>query len=71
MTFLHERATYLRLFNKGRGGLVDRAADSGPCDPNSIPLGEKRKINEKEAGAGPYKKTVQLHYQAKIRRKII
>ena len=24
------------------GGLVDRAADSGPCDPSSIPLGEKK-----------------------------
>ena len=37
------------------GGLVDRAADLGPCGPSSIPLGEKkRKINEKEAGLGPY-----------------
>ena len=24
------------------GGLVDRVADSGPYDPSSIPLGEKK-----------------------------
>ena len=28
---------------RGRGsGLVDRAADSGPCNPSLIPLGEKK-----------------------------
>ena len=32
----------------GRGGsLVDRAADSGPCDPSLIPLGDKRKKTKK------------------------
>ena len=38
--------------------VVDRAADSGPCDPSSIPLGEKKekKRKEKEAGVGPYLK---------------
>ena len=30
-------------FNWGRGGgLVDRAADSGPLDPSLIPLGEEK-----------------------------
>ena len=24
------------------GGLVDKAADSGPCNPSLIPLGEKK-----------------------------
>ena len=41
----------------GRGGvLVDRAADSGPYDPSSIPLGGKRKINKKEPRVDPYLK---------------
>ena len=31
---------------------MDRAADSGPCDPSSIPLGEKRENKQKEAGVG-------------------
>ena len=40
--------------NWGRGcGLVDRAADSGPSDPSSIPLGEKKENKRKEAGVGP------------------
>ena len=43
--------------HRGRGcGLVDRAADSGPCDPSSIPLGEKKENKRKEAGVGPFKK---------------
>ena len=29
------------------GGLADRAADSGPCDPSLIPLGDKRKKTKK------------------------
>ena len=37
---------------------MDRTAVLGPCDPSSIPLMIKRKINEKEAGVGPYKKVV-------------
>ena len=42
---------------RGRGcGLVDRAADPGPCDPSSIPLGEKKENKRKEAGVGPFKK---------------
>ena len=36
------------------GGLVDRAADLGPCDPSLTPLGEKSKINKEEAWFGPY-----------------
>ena len=37
---------------KGRhGGLVDRAGDSGPCDPSSIPLGEKKE-NKQERHRG-------------------
>ena len=35
---------------------MDRAADSGPCDPSSIPLGEKKENKRKEAGVGPFKK---------------
>ena len=35
---------------------MDRAADSGPCDPSSIPLGEKKENKRKEAGVGPLKK---------------
>ena len=34
------------------GGLVDRVAYSGPCNPSSIPLGEKKENNRKEAGVG-------------------
>ena len=30
------------------GGLVDRAADLGPHDPSSIPLGEKKENNGKK-----------------------
>ena len=44
---------------KGRGGgLLDRAADSGPCGPSSIPLGEKKENKRKEAGVGPYLKKI-------------
>ena len=44
---------------RGRGGgLVDRAADLGPCDPSLIPLGEKKENKRKEAGVGPLKKYV-------------
>ena len=32
-------------------------ADWGPCDPSSIPLGEKKENKLNEAGVGPYKKT--------------
>ena len=38
----------------GGGGLVDRAADSGPCDRSLIPLGEKKENKRKEAVVGPY-----------------
>ena len=31
-----------------RGGLVDRVADSGPYDPSSIPLGEKKENKMKK-----------------------
>ena len=31
-------------------------ADWGPCDPSSIPLGEKKENKLNEAGVGPYKK---------------
>ena len=52
-------ASGLRLANFGElgcfwgrgGGLVDRAADSGPNDPSSIPLGEK-KVNKQKRGRG-------------------
>ena len=48
----------------GRGcGLVDRAADSGPCDSSSIPLGEKKENERKEAGVGPFKKKKRLATQ--------
>ena len=33
------------------GGLVDRAADSGPYDPSSIPFGENKE-NKRERGLG-------------------
>ena len=33
-----------------------RVADSGPCHPSSIPLGEKKENKRKEAGIGPFKK---------------
>ena len=43
----------------GRGGLVDRAADSGPYDPSSIPLGEKReKEMKKRPGLAHIKKKI-------------
>ena len=38
------------------GGLVDRAADSGPIDPSWIPLSEKNENKQKEAGVGSYLK---------------
>ena len=45
--------------SRGRGGgLVDRAADSGPYDPSLIPFGEKKENNQKEAGVGSYLKNV-------------
>ena len=51
-------------FLGGRGcGLVDRAADSGPCDPSSIPLGEKKENKRKEAGVGPFKKKKKEYSQ--------
>ena len=41
--------------SRGRGGgLVDRAADSGP---SSIPLDEKKENKRKEARVGPFKKS--------------
>ena len=33
------------------GGLVDKAADSGPCNPSAIPLGEKKE-NKWRSGQG-------------------
>ena len=33
-----------------------RVAKLGPCDPSSIPLGEKKKINKKRVG--PYLKKI-------------
>ena len=33
------------------GGLVERAPDSGPYDPSSIPLGEKKE-NKRKRGRG-------------------
>ena len=40
---------------RGRGGgLVDRAADSSPCDRSLIPLGEKNENKQKEAGVSTY-----------------
>ena len=36
-------------WGRGGGGLVDWAADLGPCDPSSIPLGKKKKNKQKEA----------------------
>ena len=35
------------------GGLVDRAADSGPYDPSSIPLGEKKENKQKRGWGWP------------------
>ena len=43
----------------GGGGQVDRAADSGPCDPSSIPLGEKRENKQKRGRGWPILKKVQ------------
>ena len=35
---------------------MDRAADFGPYNPSSIPLGEKKENKQKEAGVGTYLK---------------
>ena len=45
---------------------MDRAADSGPCDPSSIPLGEKKENKRKEAGVGPFKKKKVLFHGCPI-----
>ena len=46
---------------RGRGGgLVDRAADSGPYDPSSIPIGEKKENNKNMAWVGLAPK---IHFQ--------
>ena len=39
---------------KGHGG--GRAADSGPCDPSSIPLGEKKENKQERHRGCPIKK---------------
>ena len=44
--------TKSQSWGRGGGGLVDRVTDSGPCDPSSIPLGEKKENKQKEAGVG-------------------
>ena len=38
------------------GGLLDRAADVGPYNPSSIPLGEKKENKQKETRVGTYLK---------------
>ena len=41
-----------RLIDRGRGGgLVDRVADSGPCNLSLIPLGEEKE-NKLNRGRG-------------------
>ena len=46
---------------RGRGGgLVDRAADLGPCDPSLIPLGDKQENKLKRGRGWPIlKKTIR------------
>ena len=45
-------SSYVIVAIWGRGGgLVDRAADWGPYDPSSIPLGEKKE-NQRKSGRG-------------------
>ena len=41
---------------------MDRAADSGPYDPSSIPFGEKKENNKKHGlgWVGPEKKNFQM-----------
>ena len=57
LNYLYFKKLIHRFLLGGRGGgLVDRAADSGPCDLSSIPLGEKKENKQKEAGVGPYLK---------------
>ena len=55
----------LKLLKIGRGGgLVDRVADSGPYDPCSIPLGEKKENKRKKRlGLAHFEKKCWLESQ--------
>ena len=44
----------------GRGGLVDRAADSGAYDPRSIPLGEKNENKQKTGWGWPILQKIEF-----------
>ena len=46
-------AIQFKSLGRGGGGLVDRAADSGPNSLSSIPLGEKKEIKRKRARGSP------------------
>ena len=46
---------------------MDRVADSGLCDPSSIPLGEKKESKRKDPGFGPYIKNVTLNIKIKLK----
>ena len=51
---LRFRSVFKNFLIGGRGGgLVDRAADSGPYDPSSIPLGEKKDNKQKRIRGWP------------------
>ena len=50
-SFCSEAINELKPRGRGGGDLVDRAADSGPYDPSSIPLGEKKE-NKRKRGWG-------------------
>ena len=45
--------TTLCNWGGGGGGLVDRAADPGPYDPSSIPLGGKKENKQKRGRGWP------------------
>ena len=48
------RPTYKETIGPGRGGgLVDRAPDSGPCGPSSIPIGVKKENKQKRDRGWP------------------
>ena len=49
--------------------LLNRAADFGPYNPSSIPLGEKKENKQKEAGVGTYLK--KHEHSKKFKMKVI
>ena len=57
---------------RGRGGgLVDRAADSGPYDPSSIPIGEKKENNKNMAWLGLAPKKTFPNVKSKVTKKCV